>query len=153
MWDTGTGRLRKVLSLAAAVALAVLGVVGAAAPTVPDAAINLTSGGHAAASGGTAPAGGHAAVLRGPAAPSRARIKPVVPCGQLATIAYDFSNVPGAPTYVFSATRSTQGGVAFCTVSGYIAPQNGFVLTLPETGYTGQYVQQGCGGRRHRRGS
>ena len=140
MWDTGTGQLRKVLPLAAAVTLAALGVVGAAPPGVSGAATNLASGGHAAASGGTA-------------APGPARVKPVVACGQLATIAYDFSNVPGAPSYIFSAARSTQGGVAFCTVSGYIAPQNGFVLTLPETGYTGQYVQQGCGGRRHRRGS
>jgi tannase/feruloyl esterase len=132
MWGTGTEQLRKVLPLAAAVALA-LGVVGAAVPGASGAAIDPASGGHAAALGGTA-------------APGSARVKPVVACGQLATIAHDFSNVPGAPTFISSATQSTQGGVGFCSVSGYIAPQEGFLLSLPVTTWTGQYLQQGCGG-------
>ena len=139
MWCTGMGRFRKVVPLTAAVALATVGVVGAAVPGASGAAA-------AAAAGGTAAADGKAAVSGGTAATGRTRVKPVVACGQLASIAYDFANVPGAPTYIFSATRSTQGGVGFCTVSGYIAPQNGFLLTLPVSSYTGEYVQQGCGG-------
>ena len=31
-------------------------------------------------------------------------------------------------------------------MAGYIAPQEQFLLTLPVSGYTGRYLQQGCGG-------
>jgi hypothetical protein len=139
MWGTRTGRLRKVVPLAVAVAVATVGVVGSAVPGASGAAT-------AAPAGGTAAAGGNAAVSGGTVAPGRARVRPVVACGQLASIGYDFAAVPGAPTFIFSATRSTQGGVGFCTVSGYIAPQDGFLLNLPVSSYTGEYVQQGCGG-------
>jgi hypothetical protein len=34
---------------------------------------------------------------------------------------------------------------ASCQVVGYIAPQEQFSLDLPVSGYTGQYLQEGCG--------
>jgi Tannase and feruloyl esterase len=129
-------RLRQVTPLATVVALAALGLIGAAVPGA--------SGAVRTAAGGAARADGRTAASAVAAAPRPARVKPVATCSQLA--ADDFSNVPDAPTYIFSATQSKQGGIAFCTVSGYIAPQNGFLLTLPVSTYTGQYVQQGCGG-------
>ena len=67
---------------------------------------------------------------------------PVIPCGQLAS--RDFSDVPDAPTAILAATQAASGAV--CQVTGYIAPQEQFQITLPASGYTGQYLQQGCGG-------
>ena len=84
----------------------------------------------------------------GPAAGSAARtaaagtVAPVISCGQLAS--RDFSDVPDAPTVILSATQAASG--ADCQVTGYIAPQEQFQLTLPASGYTGRYLQQGCGG-------
>jgi len=67
-------------------------------------------------------------------------VAPVVACGQLASDG--FSNVPDAPTVVLSATQAS----GFCQVVGYIAPQEQFLLTLPVSGYTDRYLEQGCGG-------
>jgi Tannase and feruloyl esterase len=75
-----------------------------------------------------------------PRAAAAATVAPVVACGQLASD--DFSNVPGAPTVVLSATQAS----GICQVAGYIAPQEQFLLTLPVSGYTGRYLQLGCGG-------
>jgi hypothetical protein len=69
-------------------------------------------------------------------------VAPVVACGQLASD--DFSNVPGAPTVILSATQ----GSGVCHLAGYIAPQERFQLNLPVSGYTGQHLQQGRGGLR-----
>jgi hypothetical protein len=70
---------------------------------------------------------------------------PVIACGQLAS--HDLSDVPDAPTVILSATQVTPPkGAAVCQVAGYIAPQEQFLLTLPVSGYTGRYLQQGCGG-------
>ena len=71
-------------------------------------------------------------------------VKPVIDCGQLAGI--DFSDVPDAPAVVLSAARAAGPGPAICQVIGYIAPQEQFILGLPESGYSGRYLQQGCGG-------
>jgi Tannase and feruloyl esterase len=40
----------------------------------------------------------------------------------------------------------TGQGPAVCQVAGYIAPQEQFLLALPVSGYTGRYLEQGCGG-------
>ena len=66
-----------------------------------------------------------------------ATVAPVVACGQLASDG--FSNVPDAPTVVLSATQAS----GFCQVVGYIAPQEQFLLTLPVSGYTDRYLEQG----------
>src|SRR5215469_8679529 len=70
---------------------------------------------------------------------------PVTACGQLAGA--DFSNVLDAPTVILSASQAAPPkGPAVCQVAGYIAPQEQFLLTLPVSGYSGRYLQQGCGG-------
>jgi len=73
-------------------------------------------------------------------------LAPVIACGQLAS--HDFSDVPDAPTVILSATQVTPPAPApaVCQVAGYIAPQEQFQLTLPASGYTGRYLQHGCGG-------
>jgi len=132
MWGTRTGRLRKIVPLAAAVALATLGVVGGAVQGASGAASAGITGAVTLRTGPAARAA--------PRAASAAAVAPVVACGQLA--GEDFSNVPDAPTVILSATQAS--GV--CQVAGYIAPQEQFLLTLPVSGYTGRYLQQGCGG-------
>lgn len=73
-------------------------------------------------------------------------VAPVIACGQLAS--HDFTDVPDAPTVILTATQVTPPAPApaVCQVAGYIAPQEQFRLELPVSGYTGQYLQQGCGG-------
>jgi hypothetical protein len=75
-----------------------------------------------------------------------ATVRPVIACDQLASSSYDFSNVPDAPTIVATGATATSGGDSFCDVTGYIAPQEAFELSLPVSTYTGRYVQEGCGG-------
>src|SRR4051812_8588929 len=55
----------------------------------------------------------------------------------------DFSAAHGV---VSSAGAVTSEGHAYCEVRGTIAPQTRFVMRLPTHGWTGRYVQQGCGG-------
>jgi feruloyl esterase len=72
-------------------------------------------------------------------------MRPVTACAQLASLNYDFSNVPDAPTVILSANDVSNGGRPLCDVSGYITPQVEFELSLPVTNYAGIYLQQGCG--------
>jgi Tannase and feruloyl esterase len=67
--------------------------------------------------------------------------QPVVSCASLGSV--DLSSV-GAQ--MASATNSTQNGVDFCEVTGYISPQTQFTVLLPESTWRGEYLQQGCGG-------
>jgi len=110
--------LFKPVLVTAVIVLTTAGIVGAGAPRAATAAARARTAPRAAA----------------------AATAPVVGCGQLASD--DFSNVPDAPTVVLSAAQAS----GLCQVSGYIAPQEEFQLTLPVSGYTGQYLQQGCGG-------
>jgi feruloyl esterase len=67
-------------------------------------------------------------------------------CSELAGPTYDFSDVPYAPTVILSASESgIQGGPTVCEITGYIAPQEQFRLTLPVDRYDGVYMQEGCG--------
>jgi hypothetical protein len=116
----------------ALITVAVGATVVAAAMTGCTGASSVTS--HVAA-GGAAAGGAARAAAAG-------TLAPVIACGQLAS--HDFSDVPDAPTVILSATQATSGAV--CQVAGYIAPQEQFLLTLPVSGYTGRYLQQGCGG-------
>ena len=84
-------------------------------------------------------------------------------CRALATT--DFSTVPGAPTRISQAAlaKDVQGltGKAqvsedlvkaigqvqpTCRVSGYVAPNAGFVLLLPVSHWNGKLLHVGCGG-------
>lgn len=86
----------------------------------------------------------HAAVGGTARTAAAVTMAPIIACGQLAS--HDFSNVPDAPTVILTAAQVTPMGAAVCQVTGYIAPQEQFRLTLPVSGYTGRYLQQGCGG-------
>ena len=78
--------------------------------------------------------------------PVRSGMAPVVSCASLATL--DLTGIPGAPTAVRSARLEHFGPSQkpFCLVKGYVAPQVQFELHLPSRGYTGRYLQGGCGG-------
>jgi feruloyl esterase len=69
-----------------------------------------------------------------------------MPCGQLA--AQDFSTLPDASLRIASATdiAGSDASPASCQVTGKIASNAQFVVQLPSTVWTGQYVQSGCGG-------
>src|SRR5262245_12452666 len=67
-------------------------------------------------------------------------------CGALASRAYDFSNVPDAPTVILSASQiTTPGAPPVCQVFGYVTPQEQFRLSLPVNDFSGVYMQSGCG--------
>lgn len=72
-------------------------------------------------------------------------IAPVVACSSLASV--DFTTVPGAPTEIASASTGTANGATYCDVTGYIAPQIEFAVDLPTATWTGDYLQEGCGGQ------
>src|SRR6266705_1898796 len=111
--------LLKPVLVTAVIVLPTPGITGAGAPRTATAATRASTAPRAAAA---------------------ATVAPVVACGQLASDG--FSNVPDAPTVVLSATQAS----GFCQVVGYIAPQEQFLLTLPVSGYTDRYLEQGCGG-------
>tara|TARA_A100001391_G_scaffold130111_8_gene89508 strand:- start:8528 stop:10201 length:1674 start_codon:yes stop_codon:yes gene_type:complete len=78
--------------------------------------------------------------------PTRATLAPAISCEDLMRepaaeaggIAY---RLRSAETEAASGSRP-----AFCLVKGYATPQTEFELRLPLTGYTGRYLQGGCGG-------
>lgn len=78
--------------------------------------------------------------------PDRPTIAPKISCAELAR--QDFAGVKEGPTRVLSATTepATRERPEFCLVKGYVAPTIQFELRLPTQGYTGRYLQGGCGG-------
>lgn len=80
------------------------------------------------------------------ALPERAEMAPVIGCGDLVR---PTSQQAAEIVYrVRSATIEDATGdrPAFCLVKGYTAPQTEFELRLPMSGYTGRFLQGGCGG-------
>jgi Tannase and feruloyl esterase len=71
-------------------------------------------------------------------------IRPQIGCAALRQ--HDFTAVPDAASRVSSAADASLNGTAYCEVKGYISPQTGFELLLPESTWHGDYVQEGCGG-------
>jgi hypothetical protein len=71
--------------------------------------------------------------------PTPAPGAPVVDCGALSGV-----DVPGGR--IASAAVTTVKGKEFCTVQGSFKPGTNFTIQLPTSGWTGQYVQQGCTG-------
>jgi hypothetical protein len=67
-------------------------------------------------------------------------------CTQVGQI--DFFRVPEAPTQVTKATRvnKSDNQPADCWVEGYVSPQVGFELRLPEVHWNGKFIQLGSGG-------
>jgi hypothetical protein len=80
------------------------------------------------------------------ALPARAAIAPVLACDAAALRGFD--RLPEAPTEITGARLVAEDGAraAHCLVSGYVWPQVKFELRLPTRGYTGRYLQIGCGG-------
>lgn len=76
---------------------------------------------------------------------SVAAITPTTQCAQLR--ASDFTAVPGAISQLTGASTINYNGASYCDVTGYIAPQEQFEIRLPEATWTGDYVQEGCGGQ------
>lgn len=68
------------------------------------------------------------------------------PCNRLEQ--ENFSEVVDAPTQVIAATskEATDGLPAYCHVQGYVSPNVGFEMVLPQAGWNGKYFQAGCGG-------
>jgi len=71
---------------------------------------------------------------------------PTSQCQMLAN--EDFSRIPDAPTQVSESKVVEPSGneSSYCQVSGYVAPQVGFILRLPITGWNEKLLQLGCGG-------
>ncbi len=81
----------------------------------------------------------------GARAPSRA-YAPVIACAGLLRL--DFSGVTDGPARITDAADAhvAQSRAAYCVVRGYVAPTIRFRLDLPTGGWTGRYLQGGCGG-------
>lgn len=89
-----------------------------------------------------AAAGPHAEPVPGQTTPAPF-VRPA--CSQLVAPTYDFRSIPDAPTVILSATESgVSRGPTVCEITGYIAPQEQFRLTLPVDNYSGVYMQEGC---------
>ncbi len=110
-------------------------------------ALVLTSVTGAGATAATAsPATGRVGVVSAGALPARELTAPRMSCKDL--LRADFSAIAGAPAHLASATigRAVDGSAMFCIVRGYVAPTIEFQLDLPIAGWTGRYLQGGCGG-------
>jgi feruloyl esterase len=75
-------------------------------------------------------------------------VKPVVDCGQLASI--DVTDIGGSGSKITSAivTTATINGkdVSFCAVKGTLSPANTFEVALPVSTWTQRFAELGCGG-------
>ena len=78
-----------------------------------------------------------------PAAPA-AGLAPRVGCGQLATASLDAA--VGAHVQLTRAVEGEFDGGRYCSVAGTIAPAIQFEARLPVAGWSGRYLQTGCGG-------
>jgi feruloyl esterase len=60
----------------------------------------------------------------------------------------DFSGIKEAPTQIISTEYSERSGdkIAHCVVEGYVTPQVGFKIFLPDFGWNGKFIQIGSGG-------
>jgi feruloyl esterase len=78
--------------------------------------------------------------------PSRASLPPAMACKALELERFD--RLAEAPAELIEAREVAAGGgiAAHCLVTGYVQPQVRFQLRLPLAGYTGRYLQIGCGG-------
>lgn len=54
----------------------------------------------------------------------------------------DFSGIEDAPTTIISAEQvpTVDGNIPYCTISGYVVPQVGFEIKLPESNWNGKLL-------------
>jgi feruloyl esterase len=79
------------------------------------------------------------------APPTLPAIAATVPCTSLA--AADLQGVVDRPVHIRAAAEVTAGEAhPYCQVEGVIEPAVAFEVHLPVSGWTGRYVQLGCGG-------
>jgi Tannase and feruloyl esterase len=72
-------------------------------------------------------------------------ILPKISCDELANA--DFSAAVGARTRITRVAEATPAdGEQYCVVTGVISPEIRFEVRLPTSGWTGRYLQIGCGG-------
>jgi hypothetical protein len=66
----------------------------------------------------------------------------------VALSASDLSEIPDAPSQITAAKEVEPSGdaIGYCEVSGYVAPNVGFLLRLPPHNWNGKFVELGCGG-------
>jgi len=78
--------------------------------------------------------------------PEKAAIAPVMACTDL--MRQPARDAQGIAFRLRSAETEAANGTraAFCLVKGYATPQTEFELRLPLAGYTGRFLQGGCGG-------
>jgi Tannase and feruloyl esterase len=68
-------------------------------------------------------------------------ISPVQSCASLAGL-----DLARLETSIGAAAEVTRDGHQYCSVTGYMSPQTRFEVLLPTSTWTGDYLQQGCGG-------
>ena len=80
------------------------------------------------------------------ALPGRPTIAPAIACADM--MRQSAREAGGLAFRLRSAAEEPATGSrsAFCLVKGYVTPQTEFELRLPMTGYTGRFLQGGCGG-------
>ncbi|MBO9581456.1 MAG: tannase/feruloyl esterase family alpha/beta hydrolase [Sphingobium sp.] len=80
------------------------------------------------------------------ALPQRPVILPSMPCKGLVTPVTAYAGSIGYRILSASEEAAGPDRAAACLVRGYAAPQTRFELRLPLAGYTGRFLQGGCGG-------
>lgn len=78
--------------------------------------------------------------------PDRATIAPAIACAAL--MQAPAREAEGIAFRLRSAVEEPASGTrpGVCRVTGYVSPQTEFEMRLPLTGYTGRFLQGGCGG-------
>ena len=147
---TGGHRRRSLVIAAAATVLAALALVPTTLVTASAdhaQAVSRSDTGYLKV--GTTVSRRTAAPVDTQALPKLTTLGPKYSCSQLA--AQDFSQIPGAPTTIVSATLVAPSSTSattypYCEVDGIVAPQVQFQLQLPTSTYAQRYLQEGCGG-------
>lgn len=81
----------------------------------------------------------------GDAAAAQLQGQPRISCSELAKA--DISSAVGATTRIVRAEEAEPAdGGRYCVVSGVISPEIRFEVRLPTAGWTGRFLQTGCGG-------
>ncbi len=78
--------------------------------------------------------------------PHRPIVTPVIDCRGLAGQSFDGHLGSAASVLNARIVKLKDSRKAFCLVRGYVAPTIQFSLWMPVDGYTGRYLQGGCGG-------